>query len=223
VGRIFLLLMAVTLATGCSNVIRSGLLSSNSIFLPPSSDRSVYVETHNISENQQVALADLGRRVAGKGYQITSSADRARYWLQANVVYCHTAGSGVTPEKVVQSGFATGIGSGGTALPGMNPFLGNAHDASDMTATTARMQAMMQQAMMQSGMGGAPPPQEKGVLYLCVADVRITERGKALSGAPTPPQHQMRMVASVRQKKLNLEEATPIIQEKLGTGIAGLF
>jgi hypothetical protein len=33
----------------------------------------------------------------------------------------------------------------------------------------------------------------------------------------------MRTVAHVLQKKLNIEEATSIIQEKLNTGIAGMF
>jgi hypothetical protein len=34
---------------------------------------------------------------------------------------------------------------------------------------------------------------------------------------------KMRMVGHVRQKSLDIPEATPIVQEKLSTGIAGLF
>jgi hypothetical protein len=34
---------------------------------------------------------------------------------------------------------------------------------------------------------------------------------------------RMRMVGHVRQKDLDIPEATPIIQEKINTGIAGLF
>jgi TraT complement resistance protein len=37
------------------------------------------------------------------------------------------------------------------------------------------------------------------------------------------PTYTMRSVAHVLQKELNIDEATPIIQEKLSTGIAGLF
>jgi hypothetical protein len=33
----------------------------------------------------------------------------------------------------------------------------------------------------------------------------------------------MRMVGHVRQKSLGIPEATPIVQEKIATGIAGLF
>jgi len=34
---------------------------------------------------------------------------------------------------------------------------------------------------------------------------------------------QMRMVGHLRQKSLDIPEATPIVQEKISTGIAGLF
>nr|MDH4358260.1 complement resistance protein TraT [Nitrospira sp.] len=34
---------------------------------------------------------------------------------------------------------------------------------------------------------------------------------------------QMKMVGHVRQKDLDIPEATPIVQEKIATGIAGLF
>lgn len=226
--RILALAFSLCLMIGCSNVIRSGLLNSNSIFLPPSSDRTVYVELHNISENQQVTLSGVATRLAAKGYQVVKNPEQARYWLQASIVYCHKAGMGVTAEQVVQSGFGSGVGRGGTALAGMNPFMGGGETVPDMTAMMAQMRSAM------AGMG-APmgPPPEEGVLYLCAADVQVTERMKAgtapqqtgqmPSGAGVSNVHRVRMVASVRQKQLRIEEATPIIQEKLSTGLAGLF
>ena len=98
--------------------------------------------------------------------------------------------------------------------------------------------AMMAQVMaMRGGRGGFPgmqiqqAPKEEGVTYLCVTDVQITDRkmGKPL-GQPTagqattgPKVQQMRMVGHVRQKDLDIPEATPIIQEKISTGVAGMF
>ena len=95
--------------------------------------------------------------------------------------------------------------------------------------------AMMRQAM--AGGGGFPgmqmqqAPKEDGVTYLCVTDVQITDRklgktiGQPVSGQATsnPKVQQMRMVGHVRQKDLDIPEATPIIQDKVSTGIAGLF
>ena len=74
-------------------------------------------------------------------------------------------------------------------------------------------------------------PKAEGVTYLCVADVQITDRkigqtvGQPIGTqpAPGPKAEQMRMVGHVRQKDLDIPEATPIIQEKIATGIAGLF
>jgi hypothetical protein len=101
----------------------------------------------------------------------------------------------------------------------------------DMTALRAQAMAMS------GGRGGFPgmqmqqAPKEDGVTYLCVTDVQITDRkmGKPL-GQPTagqttagPKVQQMRMVGHVRQKGLDIPEATPIIQEKISTGIAGMF
>ena len=97
------------------------------------------------------------------------------------------------------------------------------------------MNALMRQAM--AGGGGFPgmqmqqAPKEDGITYLCVTDVQITDRklGKTI-GAPvggqnasSPKVQQMRMVGHVRQKDLDIPEATPIIQDKVNTGIAGLF
>ncbi len=79
--------------------------------------------------------------------------------------------------------------------------------------------------------GMQPPPKEEGVTYLCVTDVQITDRkigkpiGQPLTGqeAGVPKLQQMRSVGHVRQKDLDIPEATPIIAEKISTVITGLF
>ena len=87
--------------------------------------------------------------------------------------------------------------------------------------------------------GMQPPPKEDGVTYLCVAGVQITDRriGKVIgqpvgmtgtatdrkADSPLVKVQQMRMVGHVRQKSLDIPEATPIVQEKIAIGIAGLF
>ncbi|MGH7230496.1 MAG: complement resistance protein TraT, partial [Nitrospiraceae bacterium] len=94
-------------------------------------------------------------------------------------------------------------------------------------------------------MGMHAAPKDDTVLYFCAVDVQVTEQGKgtissaaalpvsprqemaagAMPGAPVGDNknNQMRVVAGVRQKKLRVEEATPVIREKLTTGIAGMF
>lgn len=227
-------LAIVLLATGCSNVIRSGLMNSNTVFLDPNMNRTVYVQARNISENQQVSLGGIEQKLAAKGYQIKIDPEQANYWIQAKVIYCHKAAEGVTPESVAKAGPGAGVSSGGASMASAdNPMAG--------MAGMPDVNAMMRQAMAMSGgragFGGMgfpgmqPPPKEEGVTYLCVTDVQITDRklgraigqpagGSSSSGAKI---QQMRMVGHVRQKDLDIPEATPIIQEKLSTGIAGLF
>lgn len=230
----FVMLVAAT--TGCSNVIRSGLMNSNTAFLDPNTNRTVYTQLRNASENQQVTLSEVNTKLSTKGYQLVQDPEQANYWIQAKVIYCHRAADGATPEGVAKAGPGAGISSGGTTM------MSAGGDESGMgVAGMPDMGAMMRQAMAMSGGGGGfggmpgmqmqQAPKEDGVTYLCVTDVQITDRkiGKSI-GRPTGGQASsgekvqlMRMVGHVRQNSLDIPEATPIVQEKIATGIAGLF
>lgn len=214
------LLATLLLSTGCSNILTSGLMNDTSILLPPSGERTIYLQLRNTSENQQATPADLTKRLGEKGYQVVTDPAGAAYWLQTQILYCHKAGEGITPESVAKSGFGTGLGSGGTPLANQS--------GGDMQAMVGRMMAgmpdvnaMMRMAMSGRGgyMGGGPPPKDESVTYMCVADILVTDRGK--NGQPTA--QRMRSVAHVLQKELNIEEATPIIRDKLAIGMVGPF
>ncbi|MDX2251210.1 MAG: complement resistance protein TraT [Nitrospira sp.] len=232
----FVMMAAAT--TGCSNVIRSGLMNSNTIFLDPNTNRTIYTQLRNTSENQQVTLSEVNAKLTAKGYQLVNDPEQANYWIQAKVIYCHKASDGVTPESVAKAGPGAGVSSGGTAMASAS----SADSGGMGMGGMPDMSALMRQAMAMSG-GGAgfggmsgfpgmqPPPKEDGLTYLCVADVQITDRktGKSV-GRPAGGQssggekvQRMRMVGHVRQKSLDIPEATPIVQEKIATGIAGLF
>ena len=229
--------MLLGLTTGCSNVIRSGLMNSNTVFLDPSMNRTAYLQLRNTSENQNLTLNDVQTKLTTKGYQLTKDPEQANYWIQAKVVYCHKAADGVIPESVAKAGFGAGISSGGTAMVSADSMGGGMASMGGMPMGGGMpdMNAMMRMAMAGGGggfPGMQPPPKEEGVTYLCVTDVQITDRkmgkplGQPMAGqaATTGPKvQQMRMVGHVRQKDLDIPEATPIIQEKISTGIAGLF
>lgn len=237
VSRLTAILFLLLLATGCSNIIRSGLMNSNTIFLDPNTNRTVYTQLRNASENQQVTLNELNAKLTAKGYQLVKDPEQANYWIQAKVIYCHKAAEGVTPESVAKAGVGAGISSGGATMASASDMSGGGMGAGmmGMGGGMPDMNALMRQAM--AGGGGFPgmqmqqAPKEDGITYLCVTDVQITDRklGKTI-GAPvggqnasSPKVQQMRMVGHVRQKDLDIPEATPIIQDKVNTGIAGLF
>lgn len=225
--------------SGCSNVIRSGLMNSNTIFLDPSTNQTIYTQLRNVSENQQVTLNDVNTKLTAKGYQLAPDPEQANYWIQAKVIYCHKAADGVTPEGVAKVGPGEGISSGGTAMVSTGSI---GDETARGIAGMPDMGTIMRQAMAMSGgragfgsmsgfSGMQPAPKEDGVTYLCVTDVQITDRkmGKAWGQpagsqtAATQKVQKMRMVGHVRQKSLDIPEATPIVQEKIATGIAGLF
>jgi hypothetical protein len=231
--------LLLTLSIGCSNVIRAGLMNSNTVFLDPNTNRTSYVQLRNTSENQELTLHELETKLVAKGYQLMKDPGQANYWIQAKVIYCHKAADSVTAESVANAGFGAGIGSGGAtmvsahtapagAMAGMFGTSGN--------AGAVDMNAVMRMAMAGRGMEGAfpgmqPPPREDGLTYLCVADVQITDRkiGKTIGGQTAgeepgaPKFQQMRTVGHVRQKDLDIPEATPIIADKITTGVSGLF
>src|SRR6266705_2007932 len=110
---LLILLAGADLAVGCSENIHSGMLvSSNSVFLVPTSAKTVYIHSRNTSENQQVTLSDLGTKLVAKGYELVKDPHTAQFLIQTRVVYCNKAQAGVTPESVVAGGFGSGIGRG---------------------------------------------------------------------------------------------------------------
>ena len=114
------IVLLLVLTTGCSNIIRSGLMNSNTVFLDPSMNRTAYLQLRNISENQTITLTDIQTKLTTKGYQVTKDPEQANYWIQAKVVYCHMAADGVTPESVAKASFGAGVSSGGTAMVSAN-------------------------------------------------------------------------------------------------------
>ena len=77
--------------------------------------------------------------------------------------------------------------------------------------------------------GPSTPKMQDDVNYACVADVQITEQGAgsaalvSTGAAQQPAVYQMRLAASVHQKKMKEEEATPLLQQKLSAAVAGNF
>ena len=218
-----LLLLTVSVS-GCSNLIDTKLMSSKSIFLTPGATGTIYIQNRNISENQQVMLNDLASKLTAKGYQVLQDPSQANFLLQTKIVYCNKERESVSVQTVLAGGFGSGIG--GTS-PGMG-------DMSGMMGMMGGRGGMPDIGAMMAGMGGMSmgPLPDDTVLYFCAADVQVTEQGKGATiiAAPKPGAppgsgtgHQMRIVAGVKQKKLDLEEATPIVREKLTAGIAGMF
>ena len=181
------LLAGILLSTGCAaNVRDTDLLASNSLMLPPSTARTVFLQNRNASDNQAVSLHDLRARLNLKGYEVVQDPQAAGYVVLTNIVYCNQTKVELPVEDLVAGGYGSGIG--GSIMSGLHGLTG-------------------------------------------VADLQITElarTGGTLPVSPpgtTPPAgvYQTRLAASVYQKKLDEQEATPLVQQRLSAAVAGHF
>ncbi len=233
-------LLSISLCTGCaSNVVDTDLLVSNTFFLPPPTAKTVFIQSRNASDNQKVTLSDLESRLNAKGYRVVKDHQTARYLLFTSIVYCNQTKPDLPVEMIVSGGYGSGIGgsimSGLSSLAGMAGSVAALHPAGAAGSTMARS-AFSSMGGMFGGAGSGPSveyKQPEGLVYACVADVQITDRSKAGSeqpsttptpGTPPPPGvYQTRIGASVYQLKVDVDEATPMVQQRLSGAVAGYF
>jgi hypothetical protein len=89
------LLASVMTLTGCgamTTAVKKRNLEvktqmSETIWLEPSSEKTVYIQVKNTSDKDMSNLQTLlANDLSAKGYKVTSSPDSAYYWVQANVL-----------------------------------------------------------------------------------------------------------------------------------------
>lgn len=229
---------------GCAaNVVDTDLLISNTFFLPPTVANTVFIQSRNASDNQKVTLSDLANRLSAKGYQVVNDHQTAQYLLFTNIVYCNQTKPDLPVEVIVSGGYGSGIG--GSIMSGLGNLAGIAGSMAAMHPAGAAAGAVAKSATsalgsmggMFGGMGSGPSVEYReaeGLVYACVADVQITDRSKAMnapvsagnqaSGSlPSVGVYQTRIGASVYQRKTDVEEATPMVQQRLSAAVAGYF
>lgn len=226
------LLVALPLTVSAGNIKDTDLITSNTFFLPPTTHKTIFIQARNSSDNQGVSFHDLGARLTAKGYQIVDDPDTAHYVILANIVYCNVTKPEMPVESMVAGGYGGGFGS--SMMSGLHGLVGMASMAGPQGALAGTAAEMGLGAI--EGLGSlfssssSAPKIPDDVNYACIADIQITERG----GTPIPAGmktgtgqqtgvYQTRLAADVHQKKLKEEEATPLLQQKLGAAVAGNF
>ncbi len=250
------ILLTVPMFAACSGHFtlntQTALKTSKSVFLKPSSTKTVLVETTNTSDNANVRFSELPSILESRGYQIVTDPEEAQFLLQVNVVYCDEQKPGTTADTLVAGGF------GGT----LGATVGTAAALSGSSFSTI---PILGAAGAVGGVGVSKITED--TVYVCATDVQVTEKtkevveqtittqtnhgrkplGLSLLGGlftgrsregPSVGQfeqgitetrrgkerlHQVRYVASAQKMWLDLEDATPILTNRLEQGIAGLF
>ena len=231
-------ILLLILLGGCaSNIKDTDLLNSNLLMLPPSGADTVFVQSRNTSDNTAVALNDLTARLTAKGYRIVQDPNTAQYVVLTNIVYCNLTKPELPVETMVASGYGSSIGS--TLMSGLSGLANMAGSLAGSVIPGAGMVGMVASSAVPAAMGAvgsvgsavggmftgpSGPKPNDDVVYACVADMQVTDRTKMATGnGGTAGIYQSRLAASVYQRKLDEEEATPLLQQRLSAAVAGHF
>ena len=225
------LFIALPLTAYAGNIKDTDLISSNTFFLPPSTHKTVFIQTRNSSDNQGVSFHDLGSRLAAKGYQVVDDPGSAHYIVLANVVYCNITKPEMPVEAMVASGYGSAFNTTLGAMQGLASMASMAGPYGAMGGAAASMGLSAIQGISDLiGSSQSAPKMPDDVNYACVADVQITEQdpvpipiGMKTGTGQQPGVYQTRLAADVHQKKLDEAEATPLLQQKLSAAVAGNF
>ncbi len=200
------------LLTGCANhftwTLETRTKLGASVFVEPGRAKTAYVEVKTVTGKPEMTLTELAGVVAAKGYRLLENPDEAQVQVQANTVYCEKAKPGMTVETVLAGGTGLTLGTlGGMAL--------------------ASSRASVRDASL-AGLAGAAAGLVLGVLgsklteddiYLCVADVRLSERRP---GGERKVQ-QTRVAAQAQRMWLSAERGVAAAKAQLVEAIGGLL
>lgn len=230
---------AVFLLSGCgamSTAIQKRNLDvktqmSETIWLEPSSEKSVYIQVRNTSDKDMSALPSLiARDLNAKGYQVVTSPEAAYYWVQANVLKAEKM------DLRQAQGFLS---------KGYEGALGGAALGAGISAYNANSAGAVLGIGLASGLVGmAADALVEDTNYTMVTDLQISEKTTATvttdnlaelkqgtSGVKKQTareegnrmKYQTRIVSNANKVNLKFEEAKPELEAQLAKSIAGIL
>jgi len=235
---VFLLPAALTLS-GCgamSTAVKKRNLEvktqmSETIWLEPSSEKTVYMQVKNTSDRDMSGLQDkVADFVRKKGYTVTSSPSGAALIIQANVLKADKMDLR-TAQGFLSQGYE-GATAGAALGAGITAYNSNSAGATLGVGLAAGLIGMAADSMVED------------VNYTMVTDIQISEKSdvavqtdnvaalkqgtsgyKIQTSTQTGNMHkyQTRVVSSANKVNLKFEEAKPVLEEQLAKSIANIL
>lgn len=236
---VVVLLGATVSLTGCNAVgtaIKKRNLDvktqmSETIWLDPSSERTVYLQIKNTSDKDMSGLqAKITDALKAKGYQIVSSPDKGYYWIQANVLKADKM-----DLRESQGWLNTGYQGAAT---------GAALGAGIAAYNTGSAGATLGIGLASGLIGLAADSMVEDINFTMVTDVQIAERTtaevdttnvaalrqgasgiKLQTSSQTGNQHkyQTRVVSNANKVNLKFEEAQPVLEDQLAKSVVNIL
>ncbi|MFT4271956.1 MAG: complement resistance protein TraT [Pantoea sp.] len=204
---------------------------SQTVWLEPSSQKTVYLQVRNTSDKDMSDLQTLlAQDLQAKGYTVTSSTDTAYYWIQANVLKADKMDLRES-QGFLSSGYE-GAAMGAALGSGITAYNSNSGGAILGVGLAAGLAGMAADAMVED------------VNYTMVTDLQISERSKATvttdnvaalrqgtSGVKVQTsseegnrmKYQTRVVSNANKVNLKFEEAKPVLEAQLAKSVAGIM
>ncbi|MEG2568621.1 MAG: complement resistance protein TraT [Acinetobacter sp.] len=204
---------------------------SETIWLEPSNEKTVYIQIKNTSDKDMSNLQTLvANDLIAKGYKITSSPDGAYYWIQANVLKADKMDLRES-ARYLSTGYE-GAAMGAALGAGITAYNSNSAGATLGVGLAAGLLGMAADAMVED------------VNYTMVTDLQISERSKAkvttdnvaalrqgTSGVKLQTsrekgdraKYQTRVVSNANKVNLKFEEAKPVLEAQLAKSVANIL
>lgn len=233
------LALSAVLLSGCSamsTAIKKRNLEvktqmSQTIWLEPSSEKTVYIQVKNTSDKDMSDLPELlAQDLRAKGYNVVNSPDNAYYWIQANVLKADKMDLREA-QGLLGSGYEGAVA--GAAL------------GSGITAYNSNSGGAVLGAGLALGLAGmAADALVEDINYTMVTDLQISERSKenvttdniaalrqGTSGIKLQTskadgnrmKYQTRVVSNANKVNLKFEEAKPVLEAQLAKSVAAIL
>ena len=204
---------------------------SETIWLEPSNNKTVYLQIKNTSDKDMSGLqAKIASAVTSKGYQVVSNPDTAGYWIQANVLKADKMDLRES-QGWLSRGYEGAV-TGAALGAGITAYNSSSAGATLGVGLAAGLVGMAADAMVED------------VNYTMITDVQIAERTKTqvqtdnvavlrqgTSGAKVQtstetgnqPKYQTRVVSNANKVNLKFPEAQPVLEDQLAKSIANIL
>ncbi len=231
---LFLIISLASCATTMSAIehakLETSAKMSDTIFLTPTpqAEKTVFVQVKNTSD-VPIRLQELViQKLTCKGYRIiTDDPYRAHYWLQANVLYMGKEKKHLTSDAALTGGYggaligaATGRGTGRYTGAAAGALIGSA--AGMLVGSAIHVDTYM---------GVVDIQVKEKILQGTVATSTQSNLKQGIGTTVKSSHHAVsnyqayhtRIVVEATKTNINMQEAVPVIENKLSSEIAGIF
>lgn len=203
------IIASTLLITGCATLeLETNVKMTKSVFLKPHSkeNKTIYISLKNITDDNLDILPLLKQKLKEKNYTLLETSDNAQYILMINVLFANN----LKEANAVKAGAGLGITSGFIAAGSGS----NAGNSLLIGASVALASGLVAKSL-------------EDETYRAVVDIVIDEKSDDANSDSVMgkgyKEHKTRVLAEAVQTNLKLNEALPILSQKVATQLSNTF